>query len=77
MLEAVSKIALEKGLKGYVSLEENMGCGFGACLGCAIKVRNKEQRARGRKNKGTGAEFVYKRVCKEGPVFPIEDIIWI
>jgi dihydroorotate dehydrogenase electron transfer subunit len=76
MLEAVSKIALEKGLKGYVSLEENMGCGFGACLGCAIKVRNKEQRAKGRKNKGTGAEFVYKRVCKEGPVFPIEDIIW-
>jgi dihydroorotate dehydrogenase electron transfer subunit len=76
MLEAVSKIALEKGLKGYVSLEENMGCGFGACLGCAIKVRNKGQRAKGRKNKGTGAEFVYKRVCKEGPVFPIEDIIW-
>ena len=76
MLEAVSKIALEKGLKGYVSLEENMGCGFGACLGCAIKVRNKEQRAKGRKNKVAGAEFVYKRVCKEGPVFPIEDIIW-
>jgi len=76
MLEAVSKIAFEKGLKGYVSLEENMGCGFGACLGCAIKVRNKEHRAKGRKNKGTGAEFVYKRVCKEGPVFPIEDIIW-
>jgi dihydroorotate dehydrogenase electron transfer subunit len=76
MLEAVSKIALEKGLKGYVSLEENMGCGFGACLGCAIKIRNKEQKAKGRKNKVAGAEFVYKRVCKEGPVFPIEDIVW-
>jgi len=77
MLEAVSKIAHEKGLKGYVSLEENMGCGFGACLGCAIKVRNKERKAKGGKNKGACEEFVYKRVCKEGPVFPIEDIIWI
>jgi dihydroorotate dehydrogenase electron transfer subunit len=76
MLEAVSKIALEKGLKGYVSLEENMGCGFGACLGCAIKIRKKERTAKRGKNKVADAEFVYKRVCKEGPVFPIEDIIW-
>lgn len=76
MLEALSKIALEKGLKGYVSLEENMGCGFGACLGCAIKIRDKECRAKQRKKNGAGAGFVYKRVCKEGPVFPIEDIIW-
>jgi dihydroorotate dehydrogenase electron transfer subunit len=77
MLEAVSKIALEKGLKGYVSLEENMGCGFGACLGCAVKIMNKERVAKGSKNKGAETEFAYKRVCKEGPVFPIEDIIWI
>ena len=59
MLEAVAKIAAEKKIKGYVSLEEKMGCGFGACLGCAVKT-----------TKG------YKRVCKEGPVFPMEEIIW-
>lgn len=59
MLEAVAKIADEKKIKGYVSLEEKMGCGFGACLGCAVKTTNG-----------------YKRVCKEGPVFPMEEIVW-
>jgi dihydroorotate dehydrogenase electron transfer subunit len=59
MLQAVSRIAFDAGIKGYVSLEENMGCGFGACLGCSVKT-------------GKG----YKRVCKEGPVFAIEEIIW-
>jgi dihydroorotate dehydrogenase electron transfer subunit len=59
MLEAVSKIAVDKSIKGYVSLEENMACGFGACLGCAVKTING-----------------YKRVCKEGPVFSMEEIIW-
>jgi dihydroorotate dehydrogenase electron transfer subunit len=59
MLESISKIAIDKGIKGYVSLEENMACGFGACLGCAVKTVNG-----------------YKRVCKEGPVFPIEEIVW-
>ncbi len=59
MLESISKIAADRGIKGYVSLEENMACGFGACLGCAVKTMNS-----------------YKRVCKEGPVFPIEQIVW-
>jgi dihydroorotate dehydrogenase electron transfer subunit len=59
MLESVSKIAIDKGIKGYVSLEENMACGFGACLGCSIRTI-----------------YGYKRVCKEGPVFPIEEIVW-
>lgn len=58
MLEAVSEIASHRGLKGYVSVEENMACGVGACLGCAVKT-----------TKG------YKRVCKEGPVFKIGDIL--
>ncbi|MEW6053608.1 MAG: dihydroorotate dehydrogenase electron transfer subunit [Nitrospirota bacterium] len=59
MLKAVSGIAAERGLRGYMSLEENMACGFGACLGCAVKT------IRG-----------YQRVCREGPVFPIRDIVW-
>ncbi|MBA3060940.1 MAG: dihydroorotate dehydrogenase electron transfer subunit [Nitrospirae bacterium] len=59
MLEAVSKLAAEKGIKGYISMEENMACGVGACLGCTVKTK-----------KG------YKRVCKEGPVFSAEEIVW-
>ncbi len=59
MLEAVSKFATEKEIKGYISMEENMACGVGACLGCTVKTK-----------KG------YKRVCKEGPVFSAEEIVW-
>lgn len=44
---------------GELSLEERMGCGFGACMGCSIQT-----------TEGT------KRVCKEGPVFRKEEIIW-
>ena len=46
-------------IDGQVSLEERMGCGFGACMGCTIQTKNG-----------------YKRVCKEGPVFRKESLIW-
>jgi dihydroorotate dehydrogenase electron transfer subunit len=59
MLRVVSETAKEKGVKGFLSLEENMACGFGACQGCAVRTIHG-----------------YKRVCKEGPVFPIEEIVW-
>ena len=39
MLEAVSMLATEKGIKGYISMEENMACGVGACLGCTVKTK--------------------------------------
>jgi dihydroorotate dehydrogenase electron transfer subunit len=84
MLEAVSRIALEKGLKGYVSAEEHMACGMGACLGCAIKVKSKGQRAnpplppfaKGGRGGISNSTPMYKMVCKDGPVFPIEEIVW-
>ena len=44
---------------GCVSLEARMGCGFGACMGCSVKM-----------NSGM------KRICKEGPVFEKEEVIW-
>jgi len=59
MLKAVSKLALKKRINGYISMEENMACGVGACLGCVVKTKHG-----------------YKRVCKEGPVFKIKDIVW-
>ena len=40
MLKATAHIAKERGLECYVSLEENIACGVGACLGCAIKTRS-------------------------------------
>jgi dihydroorotate dehydrogenase electron transfer subunit len=59
MLEALSKLAAEYNIKGYIAMEQNMACGIGTCLGCVVKTK-----------KG------HKRVCKEGPVFPIEEIVW-
>ncbi len=63
MLKAVSKIALENNVKCYVSMEERMACGVGACLVCACKVKVNDKQA-------------YKHVCKDGPVFNAKEIIW-
>jgi len=83
MLEVLSRTALNNGIKGYISTEENMACGLGACLGCAVKVRSKELRAKSKKTKNINSELrtpnselVYKMVCKDGPVFPLEEIVW-
>ena len=56
MIKALLQAA---GTNGEVSMEERMGCGFGACMGCTIQT-----------TKGP------KRVCKEGPVFPAEELIF-
>ena len=45
-----------------VSLEARMACGFGACWGCVVRTKR--------------SRSPYQRVCSEGPVFNIEDILW-
>jgi dihydroorotate dehydrogenase electron transfer subunit len=64
MLKALAKILNKSKFDCQVSLEERMACGTGACMGCAVAVKDKE-----------GA-FAYKRVCADGPVFNLSDIIW-
>ena len=59
MLKEVSRISKKYKISAQVSLEEHMGCGIGACLGCAVKTKEG-----------------FKRVCKEGPVFNADEIIW-
>jgi dihydroorotate dehydrogenase electron transfer subunit len=60
MLAAVSMIAAEHAIPCYVSMEERMACGLGACMGCSIPMK-------------AGG---YKRACKEGPVFDSREIDW-
>ncbi len=60
MLAAVSRVAAERGITCYVSMEERMACGLGVCMGCSVPA----------------ASGGYKRVCKEGPVFLSTDIDW-
>ena len=62
MLKAVAAMCAGK-VPCQVSMEARMACGFGVCLGCAIPALE-------------GGERVYKRVCKEGPVFEAEEIVW-
>lgn len=62
MLAAVQKIALEQGIPCQLSLEERMGCGIGACLGCNVKILLPD------------GEWTYKRVCKDGPVFEAKEV---
>jgi dihydroorotate dehydrogenase electron transfer subunit len=65
MLKAVSGIAEHFGIPCQVSLEAYMACGVGACLGCVIKGRNH-----------TDESPDYRCVCKEGPVFDHNDLLW-
>ncbi len=62
MMKKVVDIAERSGIKCQVSLEQRMGCGIGACLVCACKVRR-------------GNDWQYGHVCKDGPVFWSDDVI--
>jgi dihydroorotate dehydrogenase electron transfer subunit len=39
MLKAVAELGFKRNILVFVSLEEHMGCGVGACLGCVIETR--------------------------------------
>jgi dihydroorotate dehydrogenase electron transfer subunit len=60
MMRACAELAARKQHSCFVSLENNMACGFGVCLGCAVPV-----------NRGG-----YALVCREGPVFDAASIGW-
>ena len=60
MLKSVAAVAAHFGVPCQMSMEERMACGVGACLGCAIQMRD-----------GT-----MKHVCKDGPVFNAEEVDW-
>lgn len=63
MLKVVRSMCMEAGVPSQLSLEGKMACGIGACIGCAVPVKD---------NTGT----VYKKVCSDGPVFRGEELAW-
>lgn len=67
MLKAVAKMAQDADVPCYVSLDNAMACGIGACLGCAIKTTP---------NPLHPTPQIYKMVCKDGPVFDAKEIAW-
>ena len=63
MLKAVQAFALDHDIPCQLSLEQHMGCGYGACLTCSCKTRDKD-----------GHED-YSRVCADGPVFDAKEVV--
>ncbi|MFA5027909.1 MAG: dihydroorotate dehydrogenase electron transfer subunit [Candidatus Methylomirabilota bacterium] len=64
MLAAVARLAETHALPCQVSVEANMACGFGACMGCAIEMRS------------AGPGRRYSLVCQDGPIFDAREIAW-
>ncbi|MGH7477968.1 MAG: dihydroorotate dehydrogenase electron transfer subunit [Candidatus Methylomirabilales bacterium] len=81
MLHAVTRIAERFEIPCQVSLEAEMGCGFGACMGCVIPVHGSGFRVQGTEQTmnhepSTMNERSYKLCCKDGPVFDAQEIAW-
>ncbi len=59
MLRAIKEYALANEIECYVSMEEKMACGVGACLACVCKTKEVDHHS----------NVHNKRICKDGPVF--------
>lgn len=60
LMAAVARIAAAAGVPGEAATETPMGCGYGACLGCAVTLRS-------------GG---YALCCRQGPVFRLDEVAW-
>ncbi len=59
MLRAIKQYAEAEGIVAYISLEEHMACGVGACLGCVCKTKEVDHHS----------HVHNTRICTDGPVF--------
>ncbi len=64
MLRGVKAFAEKAGIPAYISMEEKMACGIGACLACVCKSKEVDHHS----------QVHNKRICKDGPVFLATDI---
>ena len=63
MMHAVQILTRQVEFPAFVSVENKMACGFGACMGCPVVITQSQDK-----------ETIYKLACKDGPVFPIREI---
>ena len=64
MLRALKAYAAEHGMKCWLSLEEKMACGIGACLACVCKSKDIDEHS----------HVHNKRICKDGAVVAAEEV---
>ena len=62
MLKSLVEYTQSTNLSAQISMEENMACGIGSCIGCIVPVIE-------------NGETAYKRVCKDGPVFDAGQVV--
>lgn len=64
MLRAIKQYAEANQMEAYISLEERMACGVGACLGCVCKTTHKDHHS----------HVNNARICTDGPVFDAKEV---
>lgn len=64
MLRAIKEYALCNNIECYISMEEKMACGIGACLACVCHTKEKDDHS----------QVNNKRICKDGPVFEMTEV---
>lgn len=64
MLKALKEYAAKKDIPAWISLEEHMACGIGACLACVCDTVEKDEHS----------QVNHRRVCKDGPVFLASEV---
>lgn len=64
MLRAIKQYAEERGIDAYISLEERMACGVGACLGCVCRTSGIDHHS----------HVNNARICTDGPVFEAKEV---
>lgn len=64
MLRAIKEYAVKTGTEAWISMEEKMACGVGACLACVCKSKDVDHHS----------HVNNKRVCKDGPVFNVMEV---
>ena len=64
MLRGVKAYSERTGAPAYISLEERMACGVGACLGCVCKTRETDHHS----------HVKNARICTDGPVFDAAEV---
>ncbi len=65
MLRAIKEYAVTNQIECYLSLEEKMACGVGACLACVCETKEVDEHS----------NVNNKRICKDGPVFEATELV--
>ena len=64
MLRAIKAYGEAENVEAYISLEERMACGVGACLGCVVKTKEVDHHS----------HVHNARICTDGPVYLAEEV---